>query len=124
MMLHEIAMYPINYQPKHQKILGEVPVIHPSCVIRDCKIGAWTELQANCHLQETVFGDYSYAAGDVSIIYAEIGKFCSIALPAIGLMVMVKPARGCPHRVEPTDGARIASAMFTGHAHVRLTMSG
>ena len=26
-----------------------------------------------------MFDDYSYAAGDASIIYAEVGKFCSIA---------------------------------------------
>jgi phosphonate metabolism protein (transferase hexapeptide repeat family) len=28
---------------------------------------------------ESTFGDYSYTAGDVSIIYSEVGKFCSIA---------------------------------------------
>lgn len=61
------------------KRLSEKPLIHPSCRISDSTLGAWTELYANCELQETVFGDYSYAAGDVTIIYAEIGKFCSFA---------------------------------------------
>lgn len=28
---------------------------------------------------ESTFGDYSYAAGHVSIVYADVGKFCSIA---------------------------------------------
>jgi len=30
-------------------------------------------------MAETIFGDYSYVVNDSSIIYAEIGKFCSIA---------------------------------------------
>jgi hypothetical protein len=28
---------------------------------------------------ESTFGDYSYAAGQVSIVYADVGKFCSLA---------------------------------------------
>lgn len=68
-----------NHPNQREKSLGETPLIHPSCIVRDCTLGAWTELYANCELQETIFGDYSYAAGDVTIIYAEIGKFCSLA---------------------------------------------
>ncbi|MBU2699502.1 phosphonate metabolism protein (transferase hexapeptide repeat family) [Sporomusaceae bacterium BoRhaA] len=74
------GVYIANSHPRQgEKKLGEKPLIHPSCIVRDSTLGAWTEIYANCELQETIFGDYSYAAGDVTIIYAEIGKFCSIA---------------------------------------------
>lgn len=65
--------------PGTETDLGEQPTIHPSCTIRDSEIGAWTELMANTSLVESTFGDYSYTAGDVDIIYSDIGKFCSIA---------------------------------------------
>lgn len=77
-MLNEIKRFPesIGDSPK---ILGEKPYIHPSCKIIDSQVGSWTDLGENCTLVETTFGDYSYAAGDASFIYSEIGKFCSIA---------------------------------------------
>jgi phosphonate metabolism protein (transferase hexapeptide repeat family) len=59
--------------------LGEVPSIHPTCRIRNSRIGAWTALGAHTSLVESSFGDYSYTAGDVQIIYSEVGKYCSIA---------------------------------------------
>jgi len=62
-----------------ETVLGEQPTIHPSCTIRDSLVGAWTELMANTSLVESTFGDYSYTAGDVDIIYSDIGRFCSIA---------------------------------------------
>ncbi len=62
-----------------KKMLGEAPHIPPSCHIHDATLGAWTDLGANTTIVESTFGDYSYTAGDVSIIYADVGKFCSIA---------------------------------------------
>jgi phosphonate metabolism protein (transferase hexapeptide repeat family) len=62
-----------------QKMLGEQPFIHETARVRDSQIGAWTELGPGTTLVESTFGDYSYAAGDVSIIYSDVGKFCSIA---------------------------------------------
>ena len=59
--------------------LGEAPRIHPSAILRQSKLGAWTDIGPNCSLTETSFGDYSYLDRDVSVIYASIGKFCSIA---------------------------------------------
>jgi hypothetical protein len=47
--------------------------------VRDARIGGWTQLGPNTTIAEATFGDYSYTAGDVSIIYADVGKFCSIA---------------------------------------------
>ena len=62
-----------------KKMLGEQPHIHATARVRDSQIGAWTELGPNTTIVESTFGDYSYAAGDVSIIYSDVGKFCSIA---------------------------------------------
>ena len=59
--------------------LGEQPHIHPTARVVDSVLGAWTDLGPNTSIEESTFGDYSYTAGDVSIIYADIGAFCSIA---------------------------------------------
>jgi phosphonate metabolism protein (transferase hexapeptide repeat family) len=53
--------------------------IHPTASVRDCQLGAWTEVGARSDLAETTFGDYSYVVNDSEIIYTEVGKFCSIA---------------------------------------------
>jgi phosphonate metabolism protein (transferase hexapeptide repeat family) len=47
--------------------------------VRDSTLGAWTAVGARTTIAETTMGDYSYVVNDSSIIYAEIGKFCSIA---------------------------------------------
>lgn len=62
-----------------KKMLGEQPHIHETARVKDSQLGAWTELGPNTTIVESTFGDYSYAAGDVSIIYSDVGKFCSIA---------------------------------------------
>ena len=62
-----------------KKMLGEQPYVHETARVRDSEIGAWTELGPKTTIVESTFGDYSYAAGDVSIIYSDVGKFCSIA---------------------------------------------
>jgi hypothetical protein len=59
--------------------LSEVPAIHPTATVRHSTLGAWTAVGARTTINETVMGDYSYVVSDSSIIYAEIGKFCSIA---------------------------------------------
>ena len=77
--MKHIDVYPealAGWQPKQ---LGEEPTIHESCRIIDSQVGSWTELMRGTTLVESTFGDYSYTAGDVSIIYADVGKFCSIA---------------------------------------------
>ena len=61
-------------------MLGEQPLVHAGAVVRDCRLGAWTEIGPDWSLLETDFGDYSYAAGTDGVIhYAQIGKFCSVA---------------------------------------------
>ncbi len=75
--MYEFDQYPPEGVPG--KELSEKPYIHSSCRLRDVKIGSWTALGANTSMFESSFGDYSYTAGNVSIAYATIGKFCSIA---------------------------------------------
>lgn len=80
--MHYIDVHPNGHDRLHThepKALGEAPYLHDHVVIHDSHIGAWTEIGANSHISESSFGDYSYAAGDVSIIYSEIGRYCSIA---------------------------------------------
>lgn len=78
-MLFDIDIFPEDAKDAPKKMLSEKPTIHPSCKIRNSKIGGWTALGANTSLNEVVFDDYSYTAGNVSIVYASVGKFCSIA---------------------------------------------
>jgi phosphonate metabolism protein (transferase hexapeptide repeat family) len=59
--------------------LSEAPTIHESARVRDCTLGRWTEIQAGVSMTETTLGDYSYVVHGTEIIYATIGKFCSIA---------------------------------------------
>ena len=77
--MQHIDHYPAPPADTPEVSLGEQPYIHPSCRIRNSSIGAWTALGENTSIIDSVFGDYSYTAGDVQIIYAEIGKYCSIA---------------------------------------------
>lgn len=63
--------------PKNQ--LAPEPLIDPSATVRDCQLGRYTEIGARTEMSETRFGNYSYIVHDASAIYADIGKFCSIA---------------------------------------------
>ena len=72
-------VYPESLRERHGKALSEAPTIADNCMIIDSDIGAWTEIGRNTTMIESCFGDYSYTAGDVDMIYTEVGKFCSIA---------------------------------------------
>ncbi len=61
------------------KRLGAQPMIHPSAQVRDSSFGAYCEVGARTKVAECSFGDYSYIVHDADIIYATVGKFCSIA---------------------------------------------
>ena len=65
--------------PPVRPALSEEPAIHPTANVRHSTLGAWTAVGARTNINETAMGDYSYVVNDSSIIYAEIGKFCSIA---------------------------------------------
>jgi phosphonate metabolism protein (transferase hexapeptide repeat family) len=73
----QIDQFPASAGQARQ--LSETPTIHPSCRLRAVTLGVWTDLGPGCTLSETTFGDYSYAAGHVDIIYTDVGKFTSIA---------------------------------------------
>jgi phosphonate metabolism protein (transferase hexapeptide repeat family) len=78
-LMQQIDHYPEPPAQPAREALGERPYIHPTCRIRNSSIGAWTALGEDTFLVDSVFGDYSYTAGNVQIIYSEIGKYCSIA---------------------------------------------
>lgn len=60
-------------------MLSEQPLIDPTARVTLSEIGAWTWIGPGTSITESTFGDYSYTAGDVQIIYSEVGKFSSIA---------------------------------------------
>ncbi len=62
-----------------RKCVREQPFVDPTASVRDSTLGAYTEVGARTTLAEVEFGDYSYVVHDSQIIYASIGKFCSIA---------------------------------------------
>lgn len=59
--------------------LSEKPLVHPSCLVKNCSLGPYTELGDGCVIEETELGAYSYCFGSNDIIYSRIGRFCSIA---------------------------------------------
>ena len=77
--MQHIDHYPHPPAPPPRETLGEEPSIHPSCRIRNSRLGAWTALGEHTSLVDSEFGDYSYTAGHAQIIYATVGKYCSIA---------------------------------------------
>ena len=72
-------IYPIQKEPILKKLLTKAPNIDPTCIIKDAHLGEYTHLMSDTYLIESSFDDYSYTAGNVQIIYSQIGKFCSIA---------------------------------------------
>ncbi len=77
-MLHHIALFKDDLHQLPPQ-LGERPFIHPTAVVVNSDLGAWTDIGPRSHIEETRFDDYSYTDGDAMIIYAEIGKFVNIA---------------------------------------------
>lgn len=61
------------------RILSEQPNIDPTATVRDSVLGKWTAVGARTSIGESTMGDYSYVVNDSSIMYSEIGNFCSIA---------------------------------------------
>jgi phosphonate metabolism protein (transferase hexapeptide repeat family) len=61
------------------KTLGAEAMIHPSALVRDSRFGTYCEVGARTKVSESSFGDYSYVVNDADIIYATVGRFCSIA---------------------------------------------
>lgn len=61
------------------KMLSEAPTVHDTAMLTGCTLGKWTEVCENVTMHEVDFGDYSYIIRGGTVIWASIGKFCSIA---------------------------------------------
>jgi len=59
--------------------MTEAPMIHPTALVKQSRMGPWTVLGPRSKLVESEFRDYAYTAQDCDIYNAEIGKFCNIA---------------------------------------------
>lgn len=55
------------------------PKVHPSAVLRDAKLGRFSEIKERVQFIESELGDYSYIERHSEAIYTEIGKFTAIA---------------------------------------------
>lgn len=59
--------------------LGPEPVLGEGAKLEDARLGHYVEIGERTHIIQSSFGDYSYMMGDGQVLFAEIGKFCSIA---------------------------------------------
>ncbi len=55
------------------------PRIHSTATLKTCRLGRYVAIGERVVLREVTVGDYSYFERHGEAIYAEIGKFCSIA---------------------------------------------
>jgi len=66
--------------PPDLPALSPAPTVHATALVRDSRLGAWTEVGPGWSILEATLDDYSYAVGSDGVIhYARIGKFCSLA---------------------------------------------
>jgi phosphonate metabolism protein (transferase hexapeptide repeat family) len=93
------------------KTLSTDPTIDPSARVKDCSLGAYTEVGARTILLEVTMGDYSYVVNDSQITYTTIGKFCSIAA-----MTRVNPGNHPMQRATQAHFTYRSSAYFPGAA--------
>src|ERR1043165_7142729 len=85
------------------------PAVDASASLRECKLGAYTEVGARTILLEVAMGDYSYVVNDAQITYTTIGKFCSIAA-----MTRINPGNHPMHRPSQAHFTYRASSYFPG----------
>ena len=93
------------------KMLSAEPTIDPTASVRDCKLGAYTEVGARTILLEVTMADYSYVVNDAQITYITIGKFCSIAA-----MTRINPGNHPMHRASQAHFTYRASSYFPGES--------
>lgn len=92
-------------------MLGPDPLVHSGARVTGSVLGRYTEIGERSRVEETVFGDYSYVARDSEIIYAAIGKFCSIAAAT-----RINPGNHPMHRASQAHFTYRASLYFPGEA--------
>jgi phosphonate metabolism protein (transferase hexapeptide repeat family) len=91
--------------------LSTEPSIDPTATVRDCTLGCYTEVGARTILLETTMGDYSYIVQDGEAVYADVGKFCSIASH-----VRINPGNHPMWRASQAHFSYRASRYFEGEA--------
>ena len=92
--------------------LGPAPLIHPGASVTASTLGRYTEVAERTSLTEVDLGDYSYIMSDCQIIYAAIGKFCSIASHA-----RIHPVNHPMHRASQSHFTYRAADYFEGESH-------
>jgi len=55
------------------------PRIHPSARLKETRLGRYCTIAERVWLHDVTLGDFSYVERQAEAIYADIGKFCSIA---------------------------------------------
>jgi phosphonate metabolism protein (transferase hexapeptide repeat family) len=91
------------------RALSTEPSIHSTAHVRDCTLGAYTEIGARTRLLEVAMDDYSYVVNDSEIAYTTIGKFCSIAA-----MTRINPGNHPMARASQSHFTYRASTYFVG----------
>lgn len=61
------------------RITAPEPRIHPTAELKSCRIGRYASVGERVVLREVTLGDFSYFERNAEAIYADIGRFCSIA---------------------------------------------
>ncbi|PLX38259.1 MAG: acetyltransferase [Hyphomicrobiales bacterium] len=59
--------------------LGIEPVVADGAVLTEAELGRYTEVGERTQISHSRLGDYSYIMRDGDVLFADIGKFCSIA---------------------------------------------
>jgi len=62
-----------------EKILGDEPLIHPNCKLKDSVFGKYTEVGPSNSYENVILGDYSYTQEYCMLQNVVIGKFSNIA---------------------------------------------
>ena len=91
------------------KTLGHEPLIDETARVNVSRLGRYTEVGPRTLISECDVGDYSYVVQDCEIIYAQIGKFVSIASH-----VRVNPGNHPMERASQSHFTYRASAYFDG----------
>ena len=72
-----MSKLPKRHSPKATR--DGQPIVHPSAVLRNAKLGRFTEIKERVAFSDSELGDYSYVERQAEVIYARIGKFCALA---------------------------------------------
>lgn len=59
--------------------LGPAPLVAPDAAIEASTLGAYVEVGPRTRISHATLGDYSYIMEDGQVLFAAVGKFCSIA---------------------------------------------